>query len=257
VGFNHKEHEGKFYIYYGGLVMGLFLSLSGVVGKTTDTVLEVLKDYISEENEFFELSNAETLEEPSIGSIIDNKANTTILYPADFMNWEQASSYLSEKLCTAVFSFHIHDGDFWMYNLFHEGREIDAFLPFPEYWEQISPEEKETLKGNRTILAKHIPHLQIEAIERYLIEWDINQLNENKAYDDDEFTIGNCWQICDFMKKVPLPWPEENGKLLGQAIEIKEKQRPNMYNTKNDTEAINTQKAKSQVKSSKPWWRFW
>ena len=124
---------------------------------------------------------------------------------------------LSEELGKPVFSFHIHDGDLWMYVLFDQGQEVDRFNPMPDYWEELDDEaERESWRGNATAVAERVPGLAPESIERYLIFWDDEILlsaGRPKAYPNDKFHIGDDWQIVDFMRRVGLSLPiDEQGQ---------------------------------------------
>jgi len=58
------------------------------------------------------------------------------------LEWDESSAFLSRELQAPVFSFHIHDGDLWMYILHVNGLAVDQFNPVPDYWDdQISSEE--------------------------------------------------------------------------------------------------------------------
>ena len=35
--------------------------------------------------------------------------------------------------------------------------------------------------------------------------WDLEEDDPGKAYEDDEFASGDCWQLVDFMRKLGLP----------------------------------------------------
>ena len=93
--------------------------------------------------------------------------------------------------------------------MYVSGQITDRFCPIPDYWnENISQDEIESWAGNAEILAKYVPSLKIENIEKYLVRWDLDK-EEQKAYPDDEFT--NCdWQLVDFLRKLNLPYPIDN-----------------------------------------------
>jgi hypothetical protein len=75
----------------------------------------------------------------------EENGNVSVFYPNGFVEWDESSAYISKELKTTVFSFHIHDGDFWMYILYNNGQIIDQFNPIPDYWdENISDEEMES-----------------------------------------------------------------------------------------------------------------
>jgi len=199
--------------------MGLFLALSGVIGAEATDVKNALSDFAQSQNGGLELAEGST-DDPNIGVISRNSPNTTVVYPYEFFEWDDASKFLSEKLGRPVFSLHIHDEDLWMFVLFLNGKEIDWFNPVPEYWEDDLPiEEKKRWKGNASLIAEIIPSVNIDAIAKYLVEWNLDDEDPKKAYTDDEFTNCDCWQMCDFMKKIGLEYPIGNdGSIHGDTF---------------------------------------
>jgi hypothetical protein len=227
--------------------MGLFLSLSGIVGSSSKEVQDALKAYAQEKSGGFEITEG-TTDNPDIGVITRDAPNTSIFYPAGFMNWDEASQYLSQSLSKPVFSFHIHDGDFWMYVLFDKGQEVDCFNPVPEYWHELPSDEKEQWRGNPQVITSIIPDVSSDSISKYLVEWDPKQEQQEKAYPDDKFSILDCWQMCDFMRKIGLQYPiPDEGPILGDTFKLWTEDCP-LEDTYTDC----------QNKESKiPWWRFW
>ena len=225
------------------------MSLSGVIGVSNESIEVAMNDYLSQNKGWMEFCDAATLEYPETGVITNDLPNTTIVYPGDFMEWDELSCFLSEKLNVPVFSFHIHDGDFWMYTLFKGGKEVDKFLPVPDYWEELDDEEKAEVKGDAERLASLVPNLSVDTVKKYLIEWDINCLGENKAYPDDEFAIGNCWQLCDFMKKAGLENPiDDRDHTISKMFKF-------IFQKNDNAKKYYIQNSKTL--SKKPWWKFW
>ncbi|WP_342646773.1 hypothetical protein [Mucilaginibacter sp. CSA2-8R] len=227
--------------------MGMFLSLSGIINRSASDVQVSLSRYLKSQGG--DLINEEAVSDhPNFCVIKECNGNTSVLYPYGFLNWDECSCYLSNDLNTTVLSFHIHDGDFWMYVLFVSGEIKDQFCPIPDYWDSdISMEEQNTWKGDVDILVKYIPSLEKETIKSYLVRWDAEE--EYKAYEDDEYT--NCdWQLIDFMNKVQLPYPIDNDdNVTGQTYKLWTKDLPLVHNRN----TINT--ATKALK--KPWWKLW
>ena len=118
-------------------------------------------------------------------------------------------SRISLDLGTTVFALHIHDDDLWMYELYKSGEQIDQFNSIPDYWEEISTEERERWKGNADLIVQNWPGVAKEDIERYLVAHDPAGFNgEEKAYPSDEFESYDAWQVCDFLKKLGTPYPD-------------------------------------------------
>jgi len=227
--------------------MGLFLSLSGVINADSDDVKKALSSFAQNQNGGFELAEGST-NEPNIGVITITGSNITVMYPDGFFEWDAVSKDISEKLGKPVFSFHIHDGDLWMFVLFQSGKEIGRFNPVPGYWEELPPREKEKWRGDASLIADLIPALSADSIARYFVEWDLEDENLAKAYPDDEFSIGDCWQMCDFMKKVGLEYPMgDDGSIHGETFRYW-------------TEGFRLRKpapASTPPKPKNPWWKLW
>jgi hypothetical protein len=109
--------------------MGNFLAISSIIGKTKNEVITSLTNYAISVNGGLQ-------EESNIDSSTDNcciideeNGNVSVFYPNGYLEWDDSSAYLSKELNATVFSFHIHDGDFWMYVLYNNGQIIDQFNP--------------------------------------------------------------------------------------------------------------------------------
>ena len=140
--------------------------------------------------------------------IADSGNHVTVMYPCDFVKWDEASEHLSKALGTSVVSLHIHDEDLWMYVLFSKGEQIDQFNPIPDYWSRKMPKsEKQVWAGNAAVVAQHWPGLAPESIREYLHEWDLDAEDSDLAYADDEFPYNECWQMTDFMGRLGLVYP--------------------------------------------------
>lgn len=61
--------------------------------------------------------------------------------------------------------------------------------------------------GRPRVVAQHFS-IDASEIERYLTVWDAEALGDDPdpAYPEDEFTPFDCWQLCDFMKKLGFPY---------------------------------------------------
>jgi hypothetical protein len=204
--------------------MGIFLSISGVINKQEHEVEEILRRYAQsvEGN----LVGGEVEEDhPNLTIISAQDANTTVLYPNDFVEWDDASIYLSKELQTSVFSFHIHDEDLWMFQLFYNGELVSRFNPVPDYWQDvISEQELLSWKGDASQVAKYVAGLKAESIEKYFVRWD-DLGEEDLAYVGDEFEYGDCWQLVDFMSKLGMQYPiDEEGNVKGKPYMLWTKQ---------------------------------
>jgi len=139
-----------------------------------------------------------------------------VMYPDHFLEWDDASRFLSTSLQKTVFSFHIHDGDLWMYLLFKNGAQVDQFNPRPNYWDEDanSASDPLTWSGNANVVSQYWPNVRPEQIARYLIQWenDADEESRGKAYPEDEFEIGIDWQMADFMAQIGLVIPADEAE---------------------------------------------
>jgi hypothetical protein len=186
--------------------------MSGVVGGSEQTVVDALRAY-AEHNEGSLQEEELTTEDDGCLVVSEGAGGVTVLYPADFLDWDSAAQDLSKRLRKPVFSFHIHDGDLWMYSLYDDGELVDQFNPVPDYWQELEEDERRSWKGNATEVARRIPGLAPERIAGYLVEWgeEVLEASERKkAYPADQFHYGDDWQLVDFMGKLGLDYPVDD-----------------------------------------------
>jgi hypothetical protein len=194
--------------------MGLFLAMSGVANSNRAAVEEALRAYATERGGTLETVG--TSSDPSEALLIaESGGYVTVMYPGEFVQWDDTSQYLSNTLHTSVISLHIHDEDLWMYVLFSKGEQVDQFNPIPDYWDdKVSDAERRAWAGNAAIVAQHWPGVLPEAIRDYLYEWDLEAEDSDNAYADDEFPYNDCWQVTDFMHRLGLVYPiGDDGKV--------------------------------------------
>lgn len=133
---------------------------------------------------------------------------TSILFNEECGGFEDLAEAISKETQKPILLLYIYDGDFWGYSLYDNGVEIDRFNPMPDYFEEASEAQMEKEKGNAEIIAKYF-HVEKADIEKYLIFWTDELLESEdgqKAYEDDEFSIGEDWQMADFMRKLGYPY---------------------------------------------------
>lgn len=206
--------------------MGLFMSMAGAVGTCKADVETALKEYAAARVGRFE-PTTNTISFEEVLTIGEADGNTTVVYPSKFLGWDEAAAYLSRSLDIPVFSFHIHDGDLWMYILFVAGEVVDQFNPIPDYWDDgLSDEERRHWMGSSAVIARCCRQVEENAIRDYLVPWNLADDALGKSYEDDEFACGDCWQLMDFMRKLKLPYPfAQDGQPTGSTyvFEIKRK----------------------------------
>ncbi len=239
--------------------MGLFLAASGVVGRDSDAVREAIAGHVANVGGTFE-PRAGTMDDNNIGVIQEAGSGTTILYPNGFGDWDEISSHLSAQLTTPVFSFHIHDGDLWMFVAFDKGEEVSWFNPIPDYWGDLPPEEHAQWAGNADVVARLIPGVAPESIANYFRPWTEDVLDgETKAYDEDEFAMGVDWQLTDFMRRLGFVYPlDDQGNATGETFYLKiRRRRPPLAGGDGASTPPDVAPPDARRPASKPWWKFW
>lgn len=191
--------------------MGLFLCMSSVVGADKAAVAASLQSFIKGHGGTFrEDPTAES--EDRTAFIAQSARGTSVLYPVYFEYRDEASAHLSTNLGKPVFSFHEHDGDFWMFTLFVNGEPAARFNPIPEYWGELDEDEAASWLPSEQEIAAHVPGVDATTLSPYLVRWpDDGSLDGKKAHADDEFTYGEDWQLTDFMRRLGFVYPEPDG----------------------------------------------
>jgi hypothetical protein len=195
--------------------MGEFIAMSGVKGSARTDVVRSLGEFALSKGGLMEQASSQG--EPFEHLVIsgDDDGPVNIVYPDDFLGWDEASSFLSVSLGAPVFSFHIHDGDLWMYVLFVDGEAVDHFNPVPDYWSgEPSPEDRPLWMGDADVVAEVWKGLDAASIEKYLVTWDFDEDGPGRAYESDRFPLNDCWQLIDFMQKLGLTYPiDDKGEI--------------------------------------------
>jgi hypothetical protein len=234
--------------------MGMFLSLSGVIGKSHTEVKNSLTKFAKSVGGGL-LEETLSTDNYNCCIIDEYDNNTIIIYPNGYIEWDKSSEFISKDLKTTVFSCHIHDGDLWMYVLYNNGKVVDMFNPIPDYWdEDMSDKEIKSWAGSAKIVAQYLSNIKPKDIERYLVRWDLDEENSEKAYENDEFSKED-WQLLDFMRKIGLTYPiKDNGESKGITFKFWTKElRLQVVDSSNKTPNI-LQKLEN---NPKPWWKFW
>lgn len=117
---------------------------------------------------------------------------------------------LSKRVHCPVLLAYIYDDDFWGYELWQGGRELDQFASVHDYFDEGSPPDK---PGDADLVARCFG-VEPERVRRYLLPWD--EEPDGYAYEGDEFTAGDSWQMADFLDALGFdydrlcpPEPEE------------------------------------------------
>ena len=141
--------------------MGLFLSASGLFGVSSADVESCLQAYQSKKQRQFYAAAGTTTDAGILVMSETAGHKVFLLYPDGFLEWDELSGHLSQELQCPVFSFHIHDGDLWLYNFFVRGEQIGCFNPIPDYWGEVSDEEVQNVKGDASVISAHWPDVTI------------------------------------------------------------------------------------------------
>lgn len=236
--------------------MGLFLSASGVLSPDGKAVRDAIAEYVTTIGGTFEprkhTSNG------NVAVIQSTEATTTVLYPDGFTEWDDLSKFLSLELKKPVFSFHIHDGDLWMFVAFVEGKEVAWFNPIPDYWEEVGDEERQRWSGDAESLALLIEDLEAGAVERYMIPWTEDLIGaDQKSYSDDKFPIGVDWQLTDFMQRLGFVYPfDDSGFPTGDTFYLKIRRKRPLSGAPTDS-AYEPEIELTTLRKPKSWWKFW
>jgi hypothetical protein len=115
--------------------MGLFLSMSAISRVGSGAVESCVHSYAEQHKGRCEPATPEARLSDLLILDESDQQNVTAQYPGAFLQWEEATAFLSRSLRTPAFAFHIHDDDLWMYGLYVEGKLVDQFNPLPAYWD--------------------------------------------------------------------------------------------------------------------------
>ena len=130
-----------------------------------------------------------------------------ILFNDHAAGFDPLAEALCAKLNATVLMLYIYDDDFWGYFLCENGREIDRFSPLPDYFDE-DEEAVARYAGTPGQIARCFDVAE-EEISRYIVRWSEDILDSDAcetAYEDDESTYGDCWQMADFMRKLGFPF---------------------------------------------------
>jgi hypothetical protein len=185
--------------------MGLFLAMSSVVGASRAEVESCVATYVASLGGSFEVASSAVPEDEE-ARLLESQGGVTLVYPGDFTEWDELSAKLSADLGKPVFSFHIHDGDLWMFVLFVNGELAVKFNPIPDYWGDMEADDRAKWLPTPQEVARHVPGIKSERLAPYLIEWPVDGL-PGKAHPDDQFEFID-WQVVDFMKELGFQYPD-------------------------------------------------
>lgn len=218
----------------------IFYKNSNIVYKSLKNYAETVQGGLEEANIDFNHHNCMVISE--------QKENTCVLYPYKFTEIYETSTFISRNLNALVMSIHIHDDILWMFELIFEGEIVAKFNTIPDYWNEMSEDEINQWNCSAELISKYITNAQAKDIENYLIQWENLDPKASKAYPDDEYNYGNCWQVLDFLKKLGINYPlDERDLPVGKTYKLSTLFFPIDETSKNF----------KQLKKANKWWRFW
>ena len=177
--------------------MGLFLQTAIVPGSDEKTVRGVLEGLAPQKDWGLELSECK---------FVTNDKGVTVLFNDYCMGFERMAEVLSRETGGDAMLLYIYDGDFWGYFFCENGALRDQFMPIPQYFSD-DPAKAVPAPGNAALIAERF-HVPAEDVAPYLTTWALDDLDgAEKAFEEDEFPYGDCWQMVDFMAKLGWPWP--------------------------------------------------
>lgn len=106
------------------------------------------------------------------------------------------ASELSGKLGCKAIVFDVYDSDICKYQLYDNGAVEDKYNSNPDYFEPVSPEEKEQLKGKpKLLLPLCLQEVKVEDLRKIL---DDNYPSEEKRVEDLAKTLGIKNAACSY-----------------------------------------------------------
>ncbi len=185
--------------------MGLFLSILAIKNKSEEEVENAIKASKNDLKFVGKESANEITGQPFLYEIEKKQKEWTLVFLPE-SETEKIAELVSNNLKGMVFFFHLHDGSYWMFELYDSGKKKDQFNPMPDDYQEVSDEEKKALKGQPKLLSEtfKVPESKIKP---YLQFWEDVE-DDKKAFSTDEFPIKNEWSFVDFMQKFNIKYPD-------------------------------------------------
>lgn len=139
-----------------------------------------------------------------------NRLGVQIFFGDETSGFFELAENLSKALKGPVLLAYIYDGDFWGYNLYDDGCEIDRYEGMPDCFSEVTEKQPLRATGTPESLARYFS-VEADSIRNYLVPWTEELLEAGKkAYPEDQYPYGDCWQLTDFLTK--LGWPTERAE---------------------------------------------
>lgn len=198
--------------------MGTFISMSGIINKSQEEVLQALSSYFKYQHKKLKLTALNT-EIYKLFLLYENENNSIILYPKNFSEYNEIALYLADVFSSPIINFNIYNDNLWTYEVYFNGQIIDYFNPIAQRTDNKSDK---VYVGNPKIVCNFCHKVELNDIKEYYRLWT-NELiiNKQKAYSDDEFAYGENWQVVDFMRKLNLKYPiTDEEETIGSAFKL-------------------------------------
>ena len=188
--------------------MGLFLTMLACKSKARDKVIKnIIKIMKDRKLKLYSKTKVNSITgEENEYNITSSKNNWIQVFCPKTPDDDLAIT-LSKKLNSPIFQFHIHDGQFWMYQLFVNGNLIDRHKPISDYWSKISNNDRKSWKGNANKIGS-IFNLNPNILSPYLVQDEEWNTSNKRAFTEDEFPVKSEWSMVDFQRKLGIIYPE-------------------------------------------------
>lgn len=128
--------------------------------------------------------------------------------PAALLNdgccgYESLAEELSGTAPGPVMVLYMYDGDYWGYLFYQNGAALDQFSSLPDYFGEGSPPD---CPGNAELLAK-LFGVPADSIAPYVRPWREEAMG-GFARQGDQFEIGDCWQLADFLEALGFSYDQ-------------------------------------------------
>ena len=130
---------------------------------------------------------------------------------------EQLASELSRLIAGPAIVFLEYDQAAWGYSLFDRGSLLDRFWSIPDVVE-TPPQE---CAGSVPVVS-HVFCVAAESVAPYICH--VTDFDA-KAFDEDQFKLGDHWVRVDFMRRLGLAYPSPGQVAGGRHVKIEESRR--------------------------------
>jgi len=204
--------------------LGYFLAVTAFQTDSVETVTEAISKYVKNRDVSIEvLKNAADIDEATDATVyLPQNGWCIVLWPSyfnihDFAFVREVSGIelaagssaalsLSQSFST-ISTIHVYDGDFWEHLFCANKEELHLFCSVPDYWgDEESEGAQQEYKIDPEKMCKHL-NVDPGAIKPYLV--NAGQLEgEEKAFEQDEFELGDFWVFTDFWRRLGITYPD-------------------------------------------------